>query len=143
MDNNYLIQPVSQRVYGSFVYWLSIIASLICAIAPVLAVAFPSRNIINPHYLFTAIWEGMTPSEIWQTAGNGFPGGHFWVNNLTLGDGLAEFGLVIGCYCAGVALCATAITHMTLQPRSFGWALVSIIIAAMITLAATGVYQQA
>jgi len=74
--------------------------------------------------------------------GNGFPGGHFWVNNLTLGDGLAAFGLVIGCYCAGVALCATAITHMTLQPRSSGWALISIIIAAMITLAATGVYQQ-
>lgn len=143
IDRDYLIQPLSQRVYGDFVYRLSIIASLFCAVAPVIAVTSPGRNIINPHYLFSAIWEGMEPSAIWQAVGSGFPGGHFWLNHLTYGDGLAEFGLALGCYSAGVALLATAVTHIMKQPRSFGWALASIAIATLITLAATGVYQQA
>jgi len=137
-----LIQPVSQRVYGEVVYWLSIVASMICAVAPVIAVASPGRNIANPHFLYRAIWEGMEPLAVWETAGSGFPGGNFWLGSMTYGDGLAAFGLALGCYSAGVALLATAGTFLIKKPRAVGWGIASIAIAALITLAAAGVYQQ-
>jgi hypothetical protein len=139
---SFVPQPLSQRVYGGFVYWLSILAALICTVAEFLTVALPGRNNLNPQYLFSAIWQGKSPSEVWQTVGKGFPGGHFWMHTFTYGDGLLQFGLVVGCASAGIALFATAIAYATQKPRALGWAAVSLLICIMIGLAAIGVYQQ-
>jgi hypothetical protein len=136
-------QPSSQCVYGGFVYWLSLIASMICTLAPVIAIAFPGRNIMNPYYLFSAIWEGKEPDLVWQRVSGGFPGGHFWLNSLTYGDGLIQLGLVLGCSSAGVALVATAIVYIKQKPRSYGWALACLALATLVSLAAVGIYQQA
>jgi hypothetical protein len=136
-----LRQPLPQRVYGNLIYWLSILAAIVCIIAPVIAIAFPSKNVMNPHYLFFTIWEGKTPEAMWQEVGEGFPGGHFWLNNMTAGDGLMQFGLVLGCLSAGIALAATAVTFLLHKPRSRGWALLSVLVMVMIILAAIGIYH--
>ena len=101
---NLPVQPLPQRTYGNIIYWLSIAASMVCIIAPVIAVALPNRNVMNPHFLFFAIWSGKSPETIWQEIAGGFPGGHFWLSNLASGDGLTQIGLVLGCLCASVAL---------------------------------------
>ena len=133
--------PLSQIVYGRCIYWLCITAAVICTIGPVVAIAFLDNNFMNPHYLFPAIWEGKSPEMIWLQVGKGFPGGNFWLHNLNTGDGLIQFGLVIGCSCASVALMATAIAYFREKPRAYGWALLSLWLAAMIILSAMGTYQ--
>jgi len=142
-ENRHLKQPLPHRVYGEFVYWLSIIAAMICTLAPVIAFAFPRRNVMNPHFLFSAIWEGAKPEAVWQKTAGGFPGGHFWLTNLAYGDGLIQLGLVLGCSCAGVGLLGAAIAYLSQKPRSYGWALASLVLATFVALATLGIYQQA
>ncbi len=134
-------QPRPQLVYGRCIYWLSIAAAMICAIGPVIAIVFQDSNLMNPHYLFSAIWAGKTANVVWEEVGGGFPGGHFWLHNLTSGDGLIQFGLVLGCSCACVGLIATAAAYLREKPRVYGWALLSIWVAALIILSAVGIYQ--
>lgn len=131
--------PRAQTVYGAVIYWLSVAASLLCIIGPTLSVADPSNNVMNPHYLFGAIWQGQKPIEVWTKAEGGFPGGHFWLNHLTQGDGLTQFGLVVGCASAGVALLCSAISFVLERPRSWGWAITSFLIALLVLFAALGI----
>jgi hypothetical protein len=133
--------PVPQIVYGRCIYWLCITAAVICTIGPVIAVAFPDKNLMNPHYLFPAIWEGKSPEMIWQEVGKGFPGGYFWLHNLNTGDGFTQFGIVLSCSCASVALIATAITFLRQKPRPYRWVLLSFGIALLIVLSALGIWQ--
>jgi len=144
LDNNKLLkQPLPNRLYGNIIYWVSIIAAIICIIAPVISLAFPDRNVLDPQFLFSTIWEGAKPAEVWEAAGNGFPGGHFWLNNLTYGDGLIQFGIVVGGSCAGFSLIGAAIGYLRQKPRSPGWALAALVICVFILLSAIGVYSQA
>ena len=134
-------QPRPQLVYGRCIYWFSIAAAMICAIGPVIAIVFQDSNLMNPHYLFSAIWAGKTANVVWEEVGGGFPGGHFWLHNLTVGDGFTQFGLVIGCGCAFLALAVTAIAFLKEKPRSYGWALVSFFVALMVLLSMLGIYH--
>lgn len=138
---NPFTQSRPQLVYGKCIYWLCITAAMICTIGPVISLAYPDNNLMNPHYLFYSIWAGKTANSVWQEVGGGFPGGHFWLHNLTSGDGFIQFGLVIGCSCAFVALIVTAIVYLKEKPRAYGWALLSLWVAALIILSALGVYQ--
>ncbi len=130
-----------QLIYGMCVYWLSIIAAMICAAGPVIAVAFPDRNLMNPYYLFYSIWQGKTAEAVWQEVGGGFSGGHFWLNSLTTGDGFIQFGLELGCACACVGLIGAGIAYLRGKCRAYGWALVSFGVALVIVLSALGVYH--
>jgi len=133
--------PLPQIIYGKITYWLCIIAAMICTIGSVLAIAFPDKNIMNPHYLFFTIWQGNNPEAVWQQICGEFPGGHFWIHNLNTWDGLTQFGLVIGCTCACLALLGTSIAFLWEKPRSYGWALVSFCVALLILLSALGIYH--
>jgi hypothetical protein len=142
-DKNQIQQPLPNRVYGSIIYWFSIVSAVICTIAPILSMTYPERNILAPQHLFKAIWEGASPEAIWQMTVGGFPGGHFWLNNLTYGDGIIQFGIVLGSFCAAIGLVATAIAYVRHKPGKYFWALLSFLICVLIVLAAAGIYQQA
>lgn len=142
MKKQELQQPRPQLIYGEFVYWLSIIAALICTVAPIFAIAFPQGDILDPHLLFSAIWAGKSPDAIWQQAAGGFPGWHFWLHNLSSGDAVIQFGIELGCCCAGLGLLVTSISYLTQKPRLYGWAIAALVIAIFIALAAAGIYQQ-
>lgn len=130
-----------QFIYGTCVYWLSIIAAIICTGGPVIAIAFPHRNHMNPYYLFYSIWEGKAAKTVWQDVGGGFAGGHFWLNSLTTGDGFIQLGLELGCCCACVGLIGASVAYLRYKPRAYGWALVSVGIALVIVLSALGIYH--
>ncbi len=133
--------PSPQIVYGRIIYGLCIVAAFICTIGPVLGMALRDSNLLNPHYLFFTIWKGSDPEAVWEEVGGGFPGGHFWIHNLNTWDGVTQFGLVIGCACASLALLGAAIAFLREKPRSYGWALVSLFVALMIILSALGIYH--
>jgi hypothetical protein len=134
-------QPAAHRVYGGVIYWLSIAASLICMVGPFLAVLFPEHNLLNPHYLFYAIWQGMTPRQLWEPAGGGFPGPHFWLRSLFKADGIVQLGIVLGCSSAGIAFLATAFTYLGKKQRETGWAILVLLNTAIILCAVLGIIQ--
>jgi hypothetical protein len=103
--------PRAQTIYGAIVYWITIIACLICMIGPVISVAAPEKNVLNPYKLFNAIFQGKDAQTVWQEVGGGFPGGHFYLKHFAYGDGFTQFGLALGCSVALWALIATAFAY--------------------------------
>ena len=103
--------PKAQIVYGAIVYWITIVSCLICMVGPVISVANPENNVLNPYKLFNAIFQGKDTQAVWQEVGGEFPGGHFYLKNLTYGDGFTQFGLALGCSVALWALVAAAIAY--------------------------------
>ena len=73
--------PKAQTVYGAIVYWITIVSCLICMVGPVISVANPENNVLNPYKLFNAIFQGKDAQTVWQEVGGGFPGGHFYLKN--------------------------------------------------------------
>ena len=133
--------PLTQVVYGQIVYWLCIIAALICMIGPALSIVFPDNNLMEPQYLFGTLWEGSNPETVWQQVRGGFPGGHFWINSLNTWDGFTQFGFAIGCSSGGLGLLVATILFLREKPRSYKWALLSIFVASLIFLSAVGIYH--
>lgn len=136
MDNRPKM-PLSQIVYGEVVYWLCVVAALVCMIGPFFAMIDPSNNVLAPRYLYTAIWTGMDPTIIWKLSGTDITGGHFWIEHFTFGDGFTQFGLALGGFVAMPALCLAAIAY--LKDKQILWMLLSLWVAFMITVSATGI----
>jgi hypothetical protein len=131
------IMPRAQLVYGAIIYWITIASALICMIGPVISLASPDNNVLNPYYLFAAIFEGKNAATVWQEVGGGFPGGHFYFKNFTMGDGFTQFGLALGCSVALWALLAAAIAY--LREKVYLYVSLSIWVALLVLLATTGI----
>jgi len=131
--------PVEQAVYGDTVYWVTILAAIICMIGPLVSMVFVDDNVLNPHYLFAAIFAGKDSETIWKEVGNGFPGGHFWWYHFGTGDGFTQFGLVLGCSVALWALLAAALVY--LRKRVLLYALLALWVAAMVALSTVGLME--
>jgi hypothetical protein len=136
-----LTMPVSQRVYGEFIYWITIFSAILCMIGPVIAMLSVENNVMNPHYLFAAIFEGKSAAVVWQEVGGGFPGGHFYLKHPFFGDGFTQFALALGCGVAFPALIATAIGYLCEKPKVYLYAILSIWVAIMIGFSAVGVVK--
>ena len=128
--------PRAQIVYGEIVYWVTIVACIICMIGPLISLAAPDNNVLNPHYLFASIFEGKSAETVWQEVGGEFPGGHFYLENLTKGDGFTQVGLALGCSVALWALIATAIAYFT--EKIYIYVVLSLWVGALVTLAMIG-----
>ena len=57
--------PAAQLIYGEFVYWVTVLAAIICMVGPVVTMMDVENNVLNPHYLFANIFEGEKPASIW------------------------------------------------------------------------------
>ncbi len=128
-----------QIVYGEIVYWVTILAAIICMIGPVISMYSVENNVLNPHYLFSAIFEGKNAETIWQEVGGGFPGGHFYLSNFTKGDGFTQFGLALGCSVGLWALIATAITY--LREKTYVYVFLSLWVSMLILLSMIGIVK--
>ena len=125
------------RVYGEIVYWVTILACILCMIGPVISVASPEKNILNPYKLFSAIFEGKDAQTIWQEAGEGFPGGHFYLTHLTYGDGFTQLGLALGCSVALWALIATAFCFLV--EKTYFYVILAFWVAFLVFCSMTGI----
>jgi len=108
-------------------------------IGPIMAMLSVDGNVMNPHYLFASIFKGNTANAVWEEVAGGFPGGHFWLDNIATGDGFTQLGLVIGCGSALPALMATAIVYLKKKERSYIWVLFSLGIAVLIAISILGI----
>jgi hypothetical protein len=64
--------------------------------------------------------------------------GHFWINNLTNGDGLTQLALALGC-AVGIPAMGGAALILVFKEKSFGWAVGAILIALLILIPALGI----
>jgi hypothetical protein len=131
------IMPRAQLVYGAIIYWITIAAAIICMIGPVISLASPDNNVLNPYYLFAGIFDGKKAATVWQEVGGGFPGGHFYFKNFTMGDGFTQFGLALGCSVALWALLATAIAY--LWEKIYLYVILSLWVAFLVAVSAIGI----
>ncbi|UCG80233.1 MAG: hypothetical protein JSV60_09740 [Desulfobacterales bacterium] len=136
-----LKMPVSQRLYGEFIYWITVVSAIICMVGPVIAMLSVENNVMNPHYFFAEIFAGKSAAEVWQTVGGGFPGGHFYLKHPFTGDGFTQFGLALGCMCAIPALIATAIGYLRQKPKVYLYAFLCIWVAFMVAVSAVGIVK--
>ncbi len=128
--------PLANTIFGEIVYWVTVIACIICMIGPVVAMANVDNNVLNPHYLFAAIFEGKDAHTVWEEVGGGFPGGHFYFKNMTKGDGLTQLGLALGCSCALWGLLASMISFY--KEKAYLFILLSLFVSCLVFLSMTG-----
>ena len=129
--------PRAQTIYGAIVYWVTILSCIICMIGPVVSVASPDNNVLDPYKLFNAIFEGKDAETVWQEVGGNFPGGHFYLKHFTYGDGLTQVGLALGCSVALWALIAAAISYAS--DKIYLYTALSIWVAGLAALSMVGI----
>jgi len=137
-DQNAPKMPRAQTTYGSIVYWITILSCILCTVGPVISVASPDNNVLNPYKLFNAIFEGKDAQTVWQEVGGEFPGGHFYLKRLTYGDGFTQFGLALGCSVALWALIASAVAYSS--DKNYLYLSLSIWVAIMVALSMVGIF---
>jgi len=70
--------PRSQSVFGALVYWITILAAIMCILGPLIAFTDLDANIINPHYEMSNIFDGMKPNfELQELQANVEEGSQF------------------------------------------------------------------
>ena len=129
--------PRAQTTYGAIVYWITILSCIICMIGPVISVAYPENNVLNPYKLFSAIFEGKDAQTVWKEVGGEFPGGHFYLKNFTYGDGFTQFGLALGCSVALWALLVSAVAYG--REKIYLYVILSIWVSALVALSMIGI----
>lgn len=131
------LMPKAQIVYGEIIYWMTILACLLCMVGPVISAAAPENNVLNPYKLFGAIFEGKSAPEIWDQVGGGFPGGHFYLKNFTKGDGFTQMGLALGCSCALWGLLVAAFLYA--RERIWVYVVLALWVSMLVTLSMLGI----
>jgi len=131
------VMPKAVLIYGSVVYWITIVACILCMIGPVISVAFPDNNVMNPYKLFNAIFQGKDAATVWQEVGGGFPGGHFYLQKMTFGDGFTMLGIALGCSVALWALLLSAVEYA--KEKTYLYVGLSLWVAALVALSMIGI----
>jgi hypothetical protein len=130
--------PRAQLIYGEIIYWVTIVACLICMVGPAIAVAVPENNVLNPYKLFDAIFEGKTAAQVWDEVGGGFPGGHFYLDReyAVYGDAITQLGLALGCASAFFGLLAAAVAYAS--EKYWLYVVLALWVATLVFLSLTG-----
>ena len=89
------VVPIESLVYGEVVYWITILAAIVCMIGPLVAVANPGNNLLDPHLVFANIFAQEEPGGVWALSANEEP--HLQV---TRGGGQEELTESVGVHTA-------------------------------------------
>jgi hypothetical protein len=144
MNEKILDIDKSQLYFGKTAHWITVVSCLISLITPFFILLIPNKNFLNEARLFDAVFKGMHPAEIWGAAGVPFNHGDFWklfIKNFFTPDGLAAFGVVLGC-----SVTLWALTPAVLQfakKKEYFFVCVSIFLMALIILAMSGIINMA
>lgn len=123
---------LSGRMYGETVYWGTIIGAVIAIMASTMSVIMVERNVIEPSYVFSAIWVGEDTASIWEGAIGALPEEHWYLAELTTGDGLTMLGLVVGVFVVTPGLLLASIALLKKREYLYGGlAIISGIISAV------------
>lgn len=126
------VPPLAGIVYGNTVYWCTIAATLVVLAGSVMSFV-TSNNYIDPAYLLSSIWKGHSVEDIWVGAVGAQPNGHWYLSQLTTGNGLTAGGIALGVFSVIPGIFGAAYILFREKQRLFGSLA---IIAGIIALAA-------
>lgn len=133
-----LFIPLSQRVYANIIHWITLAVSIAALFAPVFILVNPPNNMLNPNTIFSAIFKGAPPDQIWATAGmNGFS--NFYPQNITRADSWAMLAINLGCAAGLFAIVPAALIQLFKERNIFN-ACLGLIMATLVICALTGVF---
>jgi len=131
--------PKSYKIYGNILYRVTVAVAVAALFVPVWILADPGNNVLNPNIIFSAIFEGASPEEVWaHSISGGFPGAHFYLEYITKADSWALLFANIGC---GVGLfgLVPAAAYQAIKERDWFCAVLGAVLAALIFLSMIGV----
>ncbi len=131
------VTTAAQSLYGRIVHAITITIALICMAGPVLVLYRPGENFLRPGIVFSLLWEGHDVKSIWEGAGAGFPGPHFYLQSLISGDGLIQFAIVLGCSAALIGLVPTMVCYF--RGKDYLYAGLCLVICLLIGLSMTDI----
>jgi hypothetical protein len=137
----------SQLYFGKTVQRITVVSCIISIITPVFILLFPDKNYLNEAVLFDAVFKGKAyknPADIWKAAGLQFEAGGFWklfIKNFFTPDGLAAFGIALGCSVTLWAL-IPAVWQFA-KKKEYFFVCVSLFLMALIVLAMSGIVNMA
>lgn len=89
--------PKSGIIYGELGFWF-VIVGVIVGIIGLIWYLSGETQVIDPNSFITSLWKGDNIQQIWNEASNGgVRYGHWYLNELSTGDGLALIGISICC----------------------------------------------
>ena len=125
------VVPLAGRVYGEIVYWGTLLGCIVAIIGSVITFV-TKNNYLDPTYILTAIWQGEKVEHIWTTAVGGLPHSHWYLEHLFTGNGIAEFGMVMGVFTVIPACLGAAVIFFKEKENVFG---IMATFAALFTIA--------
>lgn len=124
--------PRAGIIYGDIIYWGTIAGTFLVIIGSF--VTFTTmNNYIDPAYLLSAIIDGKTVDDIWKGAEgvNQLPNGHWYLSEISTGNGLTMAGIAIGVFSVTPAIFASAYALFKDGQKLFGGIAV---VAGLITI---------
>lgn len=132
--------PASHRAYAGVIHWVTLVVSIAALFVPIFILVNPSNNMINPNLIFSAIFKGASPDQIWAMTDTGrFPGTHFYLQNIFKADSWAMLTVNIGC-AVGLLSVIPAVIIQLFKEKDILNACLGIAMAALIICALTGVF---
>ncbi|NIR59443.1 MAG: DUF1634 domain-containing protein [Gammaproteobacteria bacterium] len=111
--------PVAGIVYGDIIYWGTIIAAVIALIGSVVTFT-TNAQYMDPGYLLSALWEGKDVETVWREAVGAQPEGHWYLRELTTGNGLTMAGIALGVFIVVPGILGAAMVLFRERKPAFG-----------------------
>jgi len=132
--------PTSQLVYANVMHWVTLTVSIVALFVPIFILVNPANNILNPNLIFSAVFNGASPNEIWALTDTGtFPGAHFYLQNIFMADSWAMLTINIGCAVGLLAVIPAALIQFFKEKNILN-ACLGTVMAVLILCALTGVF---
>ena len=128
----------SHRLFGDIPYWVVVACCAAAFVLPVWMLAMPGNNVLDPFMVFSKIFNGAAPDEIWAGSAAGrFPGAHFYTDHFGKADSLAMLFVNIGCGYGLFGLAPAAIYQLA-KEKDWFCAVLGAILSVLILLSALG-----
>jgi len=138
--------PVEGLVYGEISAWITI-AGMVIAFVGLIVGLVHGGGIIQETGLMKDLFSGTRESAIWarDSIFAGMPDHYWFLKQRIGGDEIAMIGLVVACYGGvlgiwGMVLSMFRSREVLLYKKGF-YTLLAVVVASIITLAATGLIQ--
>ncbi len=127
--------PMAGKVYGDIVYWGTVAATIFTILGSVLS--FVAKNdILSPSYVLSSIWQQQSVEQIWMGSIGHLPHGHWYLDHLTTGNGITEFGLAFGVFIVIPAMIGSGL--VLIRERSHLFASLALTAAVITTISMLG-----
>lgn len=129
--------PLAGIVYAEIAYWILLIGMVIATTG--LIIYLVSDGYVAQDCLLDKLWDGQSAETIWEDcAGQAeVPEGHWYLEKLSRGDGLAMGGIAVGCLAAVLGMWGAAVVMFRGKDKLY--LAFALIIAVVLTLSALGV----